>query len=55
MKISDFLDVMEDDSVSIRERNVIPVERIVEATMSKINSETQEEITQKDGKNSHSQ
>ena len=36
MKISDLLDVIEDDTVPIREKNIIASERIMEVTMRKI-------------------
>ena len=36
MKISDLLDVIEDDTVPIREKNIIASERIMEVTMAKI-------------------
>ncbi|MGM9615402.1 MAG: hypothetical protein ACI3W7_07740 [Oscillospiraceae bacterium] len=39
MKISDLLDVIEDDSVSIRENEIIAPERIKEVTMSKIHAD----------------
>ena len=39
MKISDFLDPIEDDSVPIREKDIIASERIMEATMTKIRAE----------------
>lgn len=39
MKISDLLDLIEDDSVPIREKDIIASERIMEATMTKIRAE----------------
>ncbi|MBQ7736271.1 MAG: hypothetical protein IJT62_00380 [Oscillospiraceae bacterium] len=39
MKISDLLDLIEDDSVPIREKNIIASERIMEAAMTKIHAE----------------
>ncbi len=39
MKISDLLDFIEDDSVPIREKNIIASERIMEAAMTKIRAE----------------
>lgn len=39
MKISDLLDVIEDDTVPIREKDIIASERIKEVTMSKINAD----------------
>ena len=39
MKISDLLDVIEDDTVPIREKNIIASERIMEVTMAKINTD----------------
>ena len=38
MKISDLLDVIEDDTVPIREKDIIASERIMEVTMAKINT-----------------
>ena len=39
MKISDLLDLIEDDSVPIREKDIIASERIMEAAMNKIRTE----------------
>ena len=39
MKISDLLDLIEDDSVSLREREIIASERIREVTMKKLHTE----------------
>lgn len=39
MKISDLLDLIEDDSVPIREKDIIASERIMEAAMAKIRAE----------------
>lgn len=38
MKISDLLDIIEDDTVPIQEKNIIASERIMEVTMAKINT-----------------
>jgi len=41
MKISDLLDLIEDDSVPIREKDIIASERIMEVTMAKIHAENE--------------
>lgn len=45
MKISDLLDVIEDDTVPIREKSIIASERIMEVTMRKIHTDTDTNVT----------
>ncbi len=40
MKISDLLDVIEDDTVPIQEKNIVSSERIMELTLAKIHADT---------------
>ena len=47
MRISDLLDVMEDDTVPVREKEIIASGRIMEVTMAKINAEIENNNTTK--------